>query len=136
MANHMAEIAKMLGVEPGEEFEIDYGKGRKSTANITKTGLHIIDTNMVDFLGDLNRVTLDWLLIGYCTIKRKPWKPNDKDDFWYINRAGIVDKKPYGGSVGHMNYYKLGNCYRSKQEAEANRDKWISFYASDEVLEV
>lgn len=25
MANHMAELAKMLGVELGEEFEIDYG---------------------------------------------------------------------------------------------------------------
>lgn len=35
-----------------------------------------------------------------------------------------------------MNYYKLGNCYRTKAEAEFNRDKWMAFYASDEVLEV
>ena len=32
--------------------------------------------------------------------------------------------------------YKLGNFYRTAEEAEANRDKWVAFYASDEVLEV
>ena len=36
----------------------------------------------------------------------------------------------------HVNRYKLGNCYRTREEAEANRDKWVAFYASDDVLEV
>lgn len=136
MANYMAEVAKMLGVEIGEEFEIDYGKNRKSTANITKTGLHIIDTNMVDFLGDLNRTTLDWLLIGYCTIRSKPWKPKVDERFYVVTVDGSVMYKHWDNCSNHINYYRLGNFYRTSKEAEANRDKWISFYTSDEVLEV
>ena len=43
---------------------------------------------------------------------------------------------PYRYMSNHVNRYKLGNCYRTKEEAEANRDKWVKFYKSDEVLEV
>ena len=136
MANYMAAVAKMLGVELGEEFEIDYGKDRKSTANITKTGLHIIDTNMVDFLGDLNRATLDWLLIGYCTIRHKPWKPKVDERFYVVAVDGSIMHKHWDNCSNHINYYKFGNFYRTYKEAEENRDKWVAFYASDEVLEV
>ena len=135
MANYMAEVAKLLGVELGEEFEIDYGRTRTSTANITKTGLHIINTNMVDFLGDLNRATLDWLLIGNCTIKRKPWKPECAEVFWYVDDCGNVKHRQWV-SLDCDNFYKIGNCYCTREEAYVNRKKWVAFYASDEVLEV
>ena len=133
--NYMAEVAKMLGVELGEEFEIDYGHTRTATANITKTGLHIIDTNMVDFSGDLNRVTLDWLLGGKCTIKRKPWKPKYGEIYYCVNTFGQVCEEQWYRDILDRMFYKIGNCYKDASQAEANRDKWIAFYASDEVLE-
>lgn len=30
----------------------------------------------------------------------------------------------------------VGNCYRTYEEAKKNKDKWVVFYASDEVMEV
>ena len=134
MANHMKEVAKLLGVELNEEFEVDYGKGNTATAKITQTGLHIISTSMI-FYGDINRATLDWLLGGVCTIKRKPWKPHIGESYWYTDGHHVFSAC-YQGAIHDWNAYKLGNCYRDQKSAEADREKWIEFYASDEVLEV
>ena len=135
MANYMAEIAKMLGVELGERFNITNCRG----------DYYFTDS---DFKRDGDELafysTLYSILNGTYTIKRKPWKPEDNENYWYIDENGEAwsgeawrnrfDDCEYASD--HMNYYKLGNCYRTREEAEANRDKWVAFYASDEVLEV
>lgn len=56
--------------------------------------------------------------------------------FYVVTIDGGVMYKYWDDCSSHKNYYKLGNFYRTCEEAEANRDKWIAFYASDEVLEV
>lgn len=136
MANHMAEVAKMLGVEIDEEFEIDYPHGEVSTAKITKTGLHIICTNLKFNSSELDLISFNWLLNGFCTIKRKPWKPKIGQDYWTVGPRGNIVGVTWVNGCGDNSNYKLGNCYRTREEAEANRDKWVAFYASDEVLEV
>ena len=91
MENHMKEVAKMLGVEFGEEFEVHYGFTRTSTAMITENGLRIINTNMLDFEKDLERAILDWLLCGLCYIVRKPWKPSCGDNYYSIGPGGVLE---------------------------------------------
>ena len=54
----------------------------------------------------------------------------------FVHCDGYVYKMCYCGSNEDKTFYKLGNCYRTCEEAEANRDKWVKFYVSDEVLEV
>ena len=136
MANHMAEVAKMLGVELGEEFEIDYATDITTlSAKITDTGFYIINSNNLEFSG----LFLNLLLSGQLEIKRKPWKPKRGETYWYVEKDGDIwemEWHPCRYMSDHVNRYKLGNCYRTREEAEANRDKWIAFYASDEVLEV
>lgn len=136
MANHMAEVAKMLGVELGEEFEIDYTTDVTTlSAKITDTGFYIINSNNLEFSG----LFLNLLLSGQLEIKRKPWKPKRGETYWYVEKDGDIwemEWHPCRYMSDHVNRYKLGNCYRTREEAEANRDKWIAFYASDEVLEV
>ena len=134
MSNHMKEVAYILGVEPGEEFEVDYGNGKTAIAKITKCGLHIIHVNF-EFYGDLNRATLDWLLGGVCNVIHKRWKPSITENYYYID-IDVIVRKQWARDVIDISLYKLGNCYRTKQEAEENRDKWIAFYSSDEILEV
>ena len=52
MANHMTEVANMLGVELGEEFEIDYGGSDVIlSAKVTDTGFRIINSNSLEFSG-------------------------------------------------------------------------------------
>ena len=129
MANHMPEVAKMLGVELGEEFE-----SCGFTYKLTENGL-ICPMFPQNSHEDYARMLRN-LLIGSYPIKRKPWKPNKGNKFWYIDKDGYVAWYIWDGYTEYINYYKLGNCYRTREEAEANRDKWIAFYASDEVLEI
>lgn len=139
MENHMAEVAKMLGVELGEEFEIIFPAPSSchATAMFTDEGVKIISTDVYDIYNFKAYVLRD-LCTGIYGIKRKPWKPEDKEDYFLVDTDGEIMKfcRFDSNDADHINYYKLGNCYRTREEAEANRDKWVAFYASDEVLEV
>lgn len=128
MANYMAEVAKMLGVEFGEEFEV--GSAR-CTYFLTDDGLF--------YKADYKRCdhVLMNILQGKTEIYKRPWKPQEHDFYYFINKYGIVTRSCRGAcETLAPTLYKLGNCYKTKEEAEANREKWASFYASDEVLEV
>ena len=127
MANYMAEIAKMLGVNICEEFEI---KGYPNRYMFINDGMINVESG---FMCD---GTMWKLLTGEATIKRPPWKPKYDEYYYHIGESGYSYEKKWYSDVMDMLYYKLGNCYRTKEEAEANRDKWVAFYASDEVLEV
>ena len=131
MANYMSQIAKMLGVELGERFDIN-----------GFNEFYFLDTDgLYSFNGTYCKCDeyFSKLLAGELTIKRKPWKPKRGETYWYVEKDGDVlemEWHPCRYMSNHVNRYKLGNCYRTREEAEANRDKWVAFYASDEVLEV
>ena len=127
MANYMAEVAKMLGVELGEKF---YVGPYNLTYVLLDDGVHNVSSGLLcpDSLTDL--------LSGKWIIKRKPWKPSAGDQYWYVSSNGSVDYYCWTDDILDFLTYKLGNCYRTREEAEANCDKWVKFYESDEVLEV
>ena len=137
--NYMEQVAKMLGVELGERFNIDFGIYDNFNRNfdyyLSKSGIVLDSKDHSCISNDV----LCGIIYGYYTIKRKPWKPRDaEDDFWYVDADREVCRFSHFCSkdADYMNYYKLGNCYRTKEEAESNLDKWTAFYESDEVLEV
>ncbi len=66
----------------------------------------------------------------------KKTRPKYDEYYYHIGTHGHVYDKKWYNDVLDVNYYKIGNCYRTIEEAKANSDKWIAFYASDEVLEV
>ena len=128
MANYMADVAKLIGVELGEEFCI---KGYSKIYTLDEDGLFDKQDGLNNFMH------LTCLLTGEFEIVRKPWKPKEDELFFVISFDGSIMIKYWDDeSTIYRTYYKLGNCYRYKDEAEANRDKWIRFYASDAVLEV
>lgn len=135
MANHMAEVAKILGVELGERFKIvDVDYDYVFNYYLSEDGIKIDEEDMEcepDLLRDL--------ICGVYTIKHKPWKPKNNVAYWYVCPDGSVEYDTWwecAQEVCDINLYKLGNCYRTREEAEANRDKWVAFYGSDEVLEI
>ena len=132
MANHMEEVAKMLGVELGERFKlVDADFQYAFDYYLSEDGIKIDKEGTVckqDLLKDL--------ICGEYSIKRKPWRPSYNGLYWYVNIIGNICKSTYISSMYDINFYKLGNCYRTKEEAEDNKDKWIKFYESDEVLEI
>ena len=134
--NYMKEVAKMLGVELGERFRLyDEERGYDADYYFLEDGIY------VDVVGNHYRANSGLLfdiVSGEYRIKHKPWKPEDGDEFYYIDWSGCPVHFCTTGCDpdDYLNYYKLGNCYRTKEEAEANREKWKAFYASDELLEV
>lgn len=131
MANHMSQVAKMLGVELGEEFECSNGYKYvlKEDGIIESKYNYRLSANTFSS-------ALIALLNGELTIKCNPWKPKKNDFYYYVDQGGCVISSRWWNSYTEVLLYKLGNCYRTREEAEANRDKWIAFYTSDEVLEV
>ena len=135
--NYMAEVAKLLGVELGEVFNITIKDNHDIGIKLTNDGIEIVNYIIVGtFKENVEDIILSKLLKGEVIIKRKSCKPKDDEMFYVILSDGDVRHKYWDDCATCKNYYKLGNCYYTKEEAEANRDKWLSFYASDEVLEV
>lgn len=135
--NHMKEIADMLGVELDEEFEIiSFDTVLRAKAKITTNGL------MIKYVKNREYWRKDDLLVdllcrnnGY-SIKRTPWKPAYGYDYYFIKHTGDTVITSWFDNISDISLYKLGNCYRTREEAESNKEKWKRFYASDEVLEV
>lgn len=125
MANYMSEVAKMLGVELGEEFKIgndDYVLMNDGLINISNNS-----NSTVVFTNVLN---------GTYTIKRKPWKPSKNRTFYFIDEDGFVCQDEWINCWSDIILYKIGNCYKTAAEAEKYRAEWLSFYKSDVLLEV
>lgn len=135
--NHMTEVARMLGVKLNEEFKLinDSGNIDGNSYCFTLAGIYNITHNVFE-----GPYTLFNLLCGNTAIKRKHLKPRNNEYYWHVGTDGSIYRNTWYDSLvtttGDMNCYKLGNCYRTKEEAEANKDKWIKFYESDKVLDV
>lgn len=125
--NYMSEVAKMLGVELGEYFEINKHDG---------VFVLCYDGLLHTQAGVMCHELLSGLLSRKYTIKRKPWKPKIDEPYYYVDEEGYVYRGTWINDCFGIAFYKFGNCYRTSEEAKANCDKWQAFYASDEVLEV
>jgi hypothetical protein len=132
----MSEVAKMLGVEIGERFKIDFDIYSSNNHNfdyyLSNEGI-VLDKKCY---ACCSNYILCELLRGNYTINRKPWKPEVGECYHFIDESGIAVWDTWANRYEDILLYKLGNCYRTKEEAAANRDKWVAFYASDKVLEI
>ena len=118
--NLIPEIAKMLGVELGEEFKIkEYGE---RIYRFDNSGLQLIYDNGVRNLNITANMALSCLLSGDIEIVKLPWKP--KKGECYFTFVIMGDKWGVGSLRwdGFPNEYALldkGWVYRSQAEAEA-----------------
>ena len=80
--NCMAAVAKLLGVELGEEFIIE-NKDRKETVVLAMDGFHVIQPNNV--VGPDHGKLLSKVLQGLYEIKKKPWEPKYKESYYKKN---------------------------------------------------
>ena len=134
MANYMSEVAKMLGVELGEKFEIN--ENDNWICIFTENQFEISNKNKVYVNANLGEHVLAGMIAGTYTVKRKPWKPESGDCYNFVCDEGLVHWDTWADCYDDIILYKLGNCYKTREEAEANSAKWMAFYASDKVLEV
>lgn len=128
--NHWEEVAKMFGLELGEEFWVLDENGEKyhdRTFTFSEDGF--LDSAKCDVGG------LSSILSRECTIKKIPWKPKDGEIFWFVAINGEVCNTEYSGtsSLNRLRY-KSGNCFKTKKEAEQNADRIVAMLESDELF--
>ena len=116
--NLMPEIAKLLGVELGEEFIIE-NKDRKETVVLAADGFHAIQPNNV--VGPDHGKLLSKVLQGLYEVKKIPWEPK-KDERYYIPSVSNQCVQKYFWHEYTLDFAMkaLGMIYRTKEEAEAH----------------
>lgn len=120
--NYMAAVAKMLGMELGEEFIIE-NQDRKETVVISLDGFHVIQPNNV--LGPDHSKLLSKVLQGLYEVKKKPWEPINGEKVWSFRCAGYpiwsgIAWMYWTGAPWQLALKALGMVYQTKKEAEAN----------------
>ena len=121
MANLIPEIAKMLGVELGEEFKIKGYDGL--TYKLTDNGLELtaVDGQKTKWF---DHGALNSLLKGKMEIVKLPWKPTLDERYWAFtvrDRLGTWSVRPgiWGNHPIDIAMLNKGWVYRTKEEAQA-----------------
>ena len=121
--NYMQEIAKMLGVEFEEKFYIRDENNIRTSGNRDSI-YHFDEDGFFDENNEQRLYMLYCLLTGDCTIEKMPWKPKNNDIYWYINIDGDLYRTMFlCDNEYDLMFYKSGNCFKSKEDAERNRKR-------------
>ena len=116
--NCMAAVAKLLGVELGEEFIIS-NADRKETVVLAADGFHVIQPN--DVLGPDHGKLLSKVLQGLYEIKKKPWEPKYEETYYRPNITyAVVSNSIWRGGTFDYSLKELGMVYRTREESEAH----------------
>lgn len=117
--NLIPEIAKMLGVELGEEFKAVSKDGSERVCVLNHDGL-LDNTRYVYY----NKELFTDIVCGNAEIVKLPWKPKKGDVFWTFNSffhgskweitSFIWRNEAFDNTV-----FKAGWAFRTRAEAEA-----------------
>nr|DAU89115.1 MAG TPA: hypothetical protein [Caudoviricetes sp.] len=117
--NLIPEIARMLGVELGEEFKV---KGREGAIyKFIVDGLLVSDDDAEKVYTNAN-MPLVGLVRGDIEIVKLPWKPTMYEEYWTFGKLG---KKLIVGTLSWREFpyeillFDKGWVYRTRAEAEA-----------------
>lgn len=120
--NLIPEIAKMLGLQLGEEFKV---KGHaKLTYRFTSDRLKLTYNNSIELSDLAAKAALITLISGTDEIVKLPWKPKEGETYWTFIlydsdiRLGIEPHK-WLDDIFDFALFKAGWIYRSYEEAEA-----------------
>lgn len=124
--NLIPEIAKMLGVELGEEFKVESRGGSKYICNFTIEGLFVHDSFLQDgSSGNFDKELLAHIVCGDVKVIKLPWKPKEGQTVYSFYARGIssvlevISFVWVGSVVSHQALVKAGWVYKTRAEAEA-----------------
>ena len=129
MANHIAEVAQMLGVEIGEAFKItddthdDCQRYHRFTKN---AGIEISDDGVE--WKTAGTVILKFLLMGDVRIVKLSWKPAMHDEYYYPSPSNrdLWGCGIWTGSDNDIRRLKHGLVFKTKEEAVAAAEKMLA----------
>ena len=114
--NYIEEVAKLLGVELGEKFRIkDVGE------DCVHDELYMFTTGglATDAGVYVSPYYLNSLLTKERVIIKMPFKPLKGERYWYFDTSRYqATADYYYGTLYDLAFFKIGNCFRTKEEAE------------------
>ena len=118
--NLMPEVAKLLGVELGEEFIIE-NEYLKETVVLNMDGLTIIRPNDEEW--GKSRTLLVKVLQGLYKVVKLPWEPKYEEQFYtYIHNEAhnewLVDWFYWYGTPAQLAIKQLGMVFKTREDAE------------------
>lgn len=114
------QFAETLGLELGEEFVLtdSYGERKdEDTYKITENGLYYKSPTSSEWFTEPGN-TIERLLNGCDIAVPKPWKPKYGKAYWYYIDAKRVDWTCWNSKVLDLLNWKIGNCFRTEEEAK------------------
>ena len=120
--NHMAEVATLLGVEPGQSFKIS-----DDTYGIRQSYYRLTEENGCEISGDntswvtVSAEVLKWLVMGDVKVVKLPWRPREGEKY-YVPRIAIRPEDMhyyyYWDNDGvDRKRYDMGIVCKTKEEA-------------------
>lgn len=117
--NLIPEIAKMLGVELGEEFKVVSKEGNEQICNFTMAGLFEHDNKES---GSYNKELLAEIVCNNAEIVKLPWKPKEGAMFYTFDLnygRWVVCLFTWIGAPDDYALLDKGWVYRTAKEARA-----------------
>lgn len=120
--NLIFKAIKLLNVEVGEKFDVVLeGQKSKNTYFFTEDGY------LRDEFNYAHPQVFVALLAGKAELIKRPWKPNDGEEYWTFSLLTNRGKPSYWGVLpvlwrafpAELALQKLGWVYHTKEEAEA-----------------
>lgn len=110
--NHMKEVAKMFGVELGEEFEIE---------GMYENPFHLTGRGLYDCYGHMMPLVLHNLITGNYEIVKKPWVPEHGGMVWIADNDGEASLFTFESDFApDVAAFALGWYRLTEEEAEAH----------------
>lgn len=127
------KILEVLEIEPDMEITVEYnncGEIDKFTARYNSTKQHF------EFYDDYKEWS-NWYidLSELCTQKikiiKKSWKPKCNEKYYFIEDNGYINFFNNDNCYLDLMCWHTGNCFKTKEEAEDNKDRIMKLYESD-----
>lgn len=114
--NYMPEVAKLLGIEIGEKFNI-----LNTDGEVIGSGPYVFtDKAIISWCEEeLSSYVLFQLLKGKFTFIKQPWRPKDYEKYWTVFADGEIGCAHFAySSARDLATLNMGNCFPTKEIAE------------------
>lgn len=121
--NYMQDVARMLGVEPGEKFEVVIPDEKEHQP--VRYQFNCNQFGCWETQGGLSGFHVHWdlllmILCGQAYIKKLPWQPKKGDEYYYPGEGfNNVCRALWGNTVFGFAYKEAGLIFKTYEECEA-----------------
>ena len=130
--NKMKEVAKALGYEVGEEFNLIFTDGKYSRYNPFK----FTETDLVDTFGGVFTNYIGRIITGEYKIKKLPFVPKVGEYYWTYDNGftlPVIECYSRGNSSFDKERKLLGILFRTEQEAIDYLPTWEKRLEGEEI---